>query len=112
MTAEVIAEQIRTILDDKKAQDIELIEVSQKTILADYFIIATGTSTTHVKALSDEISFQLKEKFHMFPDHIEGESTSRWILMDFGDVVVHLFHPEDRAFYSLEQLWQASRTRS
>lgn len=112
MTSEQLAENIRTILDNKKAVDIELIAVAEKTILADYFIIASGTSVTQVKALSDEINFQLKEQFQLMPNHVEGESTARWILLDYGDVVVHLFHPEEREFYSLEKLWQMSRTRT
>lgn len=109
MTAEALTGMIKTILDDKKAVDIESIEIAQKTILADYFVIASGTSTTHVKALADEIAFQLKEKLALLPKRIEGESTARWILMDYGDVIVHIFHPEEREFYSLEKLWQASR---
>lgn len=112
MTSEQIAEMIRTILDNKKAVDIEVIAVAEKTILADYFVIASGTSVTQVKSLADEISFQLKEQHHMMPSHIEGESTARWILLDYGDVVVHLFHPEERDFYSLEKLWSMSRTKT
>ena len=112
MTSIQIAELIRTILEDKKAQAIEIIEVAEKSILADYFIIATGTSVTHVRALSDEVSFQLKDKHQLIVKHIEGESTSRWILMDYGDIVVHLFHPEERDFYSLDKLWQMSRIKS
>ncbi|NLC83923.1 MAG: ribosome silencing factor [Ruminococcaceae bacterium] len=109
MTAEELANVIKEILEDKKAIDIEVIEISQKTILADYFVIASGTSVTHVKSLADEVSYQLKEKYQMLPKSVDGESTSRWVLLDYGDVVVHIFHPEDRAFYSLEKLWQASR---
>ncbi|MGI6298528.1 MAG: ribosome silencing factor [Saccharofermentanales bacterium] len=109
MTAKELANIIKGILEDKKAIDIEVIEISQKTILADYFVIASGTSVTHVKSLADEVTFQLKEEYKMLPKSVDGESTSRWVLIDFGDVVVHIFHPEDRAFYSLEKLWQAAR---
>ncbi len=109
MTAEQLATIIEKILDDKKAIDIEKLEISQKTILADYFVIASGTSVTHVKSLADEVTYQLKEKYDMLPKSVDGESTSRWVLIDYGDVVVHIFHPEDRAFYSLDKLWQASR---
>lgn len=109
MTAEQLAGKIKAILEDKKALAIETIEIAQKTILADYFVIASGTSVTHVKALADEVAFQLKEKESLMPKRVEGESTARWILMDYGDVVVHIFHPEERDFYSLEKLWQASR---
>lgn len=112
MTSEQTAEIIRSILDNKKAIDIQVIEVAEKTILADYFVIASGTSVTHVKSLSDEVAFQLKEQYKLTPNHIEGESTARWVLLDYGDVVVHLFHPEERDFYSLEKLWQMSRSRT
>jgi ribosome-associated protein len=111
LTAEVLANKIRTILEDKKAADVEVIDVSNKTILADYFVIATGTSTTHVKALAGEVEFVLKEQEQRMVDHVEGFESSRWILLDFGDVVVHVFHPEERDFYSLEKLWRASRHR-
>lgn len=112
MTASVLAQKIKTILDDKKAKDIEVIDVSDKTILADYFIIATGTSTTHVKALADEVEYLIKEKDNRPVDHVEGFESSRWILLDYGDVVVHVFHTEEREFYSLEKLWQHSRSKA
>ena len=112
MTASDLAQKIRTILEDKKAKDIDVIDVSDKTILADYFVIATGTSTTHVKALADEVEYLLKEKDNRLVYHVEGFESSRWILLDYGDVVVHVFHSEERDFYSLEKLWQQSRSRS
>ncbi|NCA97758.1 MAG: ribosome silencing factor [Clostridia bacterium] len=112
MTASDLAQKIKTILDDKKAKDIDVIDVSDKTILADYFVIATGTSTTHVKALADEVEYLLKEKDQRLVDHVEGFESSRWILLDYGDVVVHVFHSEERDFYSLEKLWQQSRSRT
>ena len=112
MTASDLAQKIKTILEDKKAKDIDVIDVSDKTILADYFVIATGTSTTHVKALADEVEYLLKEKDNRLVDHVEGFESSRWILLDYGDVVVHVFHSEERDFYSLEKLWQQSRSRS
>lgn len=111
MTAQELAKAIQTILEDKKAKDIELLDVSEKTILADYFVIATGTSTTHVKALADEVEFVVKEKHQRPVDHVEGFESSRWILLDFGDVVVHVFHSEERDFYSLEKLWRLSRSK-
>ena len=112
MTASDLAQKIKTILEDKKAKDIDVIEVSNKTILADFFVIATGTSTTHVKALADEVEYLLKEKDNRLVDHVEGFESSRWILLDYGDVVVHVFHSEERDFYSLEKLWQQSRSRT
>lgn len=111
MTAQALAQTIQKILDDKKAKDIEVLNVSEKTILADYFVIATGTSTTHVKALADEVEYVLKENHQRMVDHAEGYESSRWILLDFGDVVVHVLHSEERDFYSLEKLWKMSRTK-
>ena len=110
MTAEQTALQISAILEDKKAKNIETIDLEGKTILADRFVIATGTSITHIKALAGEIELVMKNRHQRLPNHIEGYATGRWILMDYDDVVVHLFHAEDRDFYSLEKLWRASRT--
>lgn len=109
MTAEQTAQTIKQILEDKKASDIEIIDLEGKTILADRFVIATGTSVTHIRALANEVEFVLKTNYELIPDHIEGYETSRWILMDYGDVVVHILHALERDFYSLEKLWQASR---
>lgn len=111
MTAQELANNIKVILEDKKAKDVELIDVSEKTILADYFIIATGTSTTHVKALAGEVEFVVKEQSKRLADHVEGHESSRWILLDYGDVVVHVFHSEERDFYSLDKLWSMSRSK-
>ena len=100
-----ISQDIVKILTEKKALDVELIPVHGKTVLADYFVIATGTSTTHIKSLSDEVEFVLKRDHNLMPDHIEGLSTGRWVLMDYKDIIVHIFHPEERGHYSLEKLW-------
>jgi ribosome-associated protein len=109
LTSEETAQIIKTILEDKKAKNVEIIDVEGKTILADRFVIATGTSITHIKSLSGEVELEMKNKHQQLPDHIEGFSTGRWILMDYADVVVHIFHTDDREFYSLEKLWRASR---
>jgi ribosome-associated protein len=109
LTPEMTAQIIKSILENKKAKNIEIVDLEGKTILADRFIIATGTSVTHIRSLSAEVEHELKDKHQRLPDHIEGLSTGRWILMDYGDVVVHLFHAEERDFYNLEKLWQSSR---
>jgi ribosome-associated protein len=90
-------------LDDKKAMDIKAIEVTEITVLADYFILATATSSTHVRALSDEVEDALTKQ-GLEPHHIEGRTTG-WILLDYGTVVVHVFTPDQRELYSLEHLW-------
>jgi ribosome-associated protein len=109
LTSEMTAQTIKSILEDKKAKDVEIIDIEGKTTLADRFVIATGTSVTHIKSLSDEVEFEMKSRYQRSPDHIEGHSSGRWILMDYSDVVVHIFHAEDREFYSLEKLWRAGR---
>jgi ribosome-associated protein len=90
--------------DDKKAFNIKTLNISKLTSIADYFIIASGNSTTQVAAISDEIEEKMSDNgFNVF--HKEGYKSSRWILLDFGDIVVHVFHREDREFYNLERLW-------
>lgn len=91
-------------LDSKKAFDIEVIKVEDVTLLADYFVIATGASSTQVRSLADEVDYKLSEQ-GVEPGHIEGKS-SGWILLDYGTVVIHVFYKTDREFFSLERLWQ------
>ena len=90
-------------LDSKKAVDIKVIDVAEVSTLADYFIVASGTSSTHVKSLADEAEYQLVTNGAVL-DHIEGRSTS-WILHDFDDVVINVLGAESRGFYDLERLW-------
>lgn len=92
------------ILEQKKARDINIINVDKVSILADYFIICNGTSTTHIKTLADELEEKMKE-FGYILHHKEGYNSARWILLDYGEIVVHIFHEEDRGFYNLERLW-------
>ena len=99
-----LAKKIAKILDDRKANDLKVIKIEELTVLADYFVIATGTSTTHVRSLSDEIEFKLKQEGVM-PLSVEGYDSSSWILTDYGSVVVHVFLEEARGFYALERLW-------
>ncbi|MCR5803625.1 MAG: ribosome silencing factor [Clostridia bacterium] len=106
MTSKELADKIVEILDSKKGIDIQLIDVSEKTIMADYFVICSGNSTTQIKALADEVEVVLKNEFDLYADHVEGRNSNRWILIDYKDVVVHIFHPEDRANYDLEKLWE------
>ncbi len=109
MESKELATKITEILDSKKGIDIEMIDVSGKTTLADYFVIASGNSTTQIKALTDEVEYVLKNDYSIYPDHIEGRSGDRWLLLDYKDVVVHIFHPEERANYNLEMLWSAKK---
>ena len=104
MTAE---EKIRVAvqaLDAKRAEKIQVLHVTDLTILGDYFIIASGTSTTHTKTLAEEVEFQLSQK-GVEPHHREGMNGSNWYILDYTDVIVHVFNQDMRDFYRLEQLW-------
>ena len=103
MTGLELAKTAVKILDNKKAVDIEAIETTERTIVSDYFVIANGTSNTHVKALADEVEFELG-KLGVEPLHVEGRATG-WILLDYNDVLVHVFQPESRQYYNIERLW-------
>jgi ribosome-associated protein len=91
-------------LYNKKAQDITAIHVGDKTIIADWFVICSGRAVAQVKALADEID-EKAESFGLELRRIEGYSEGRWIVMDFGSILVHVFHPEEREYYNMERLW-------
>ena len=98
-----LTKKIVKVLDDKLARDIEVIKTEEVTIVADYFVIATANSNTHVRALADEIEYQLEQE-GIHPDHVEGRATG-WVLMQYGGVVVHIFLEDSRQYYNLERLW-------
>lgn len=110
MTSLELAKEAVQILDKKKGMDLKLIGIRDISVLADYFVIATGTSSTHVKALADEVEFQLKERHSIATEHTEGYRPNSWILLDYGNVIVHVFTEESRAFYDLDRLWQDGET--
>ena len=95
-------------LEEKKGSDIKILETANLTTLADYFIVCTATSITHLKTLSDETEKALKILGET-PHHIEGYRSGSWVLLDFGCLVVHLFLQEAREFYDLERLWSDAR---
>ncbi|HBR02843.1 MAG TPA: ribosome silencing factor [Ruminiclostridium sp.] len=96
---------IMSALSDKRANDINAIDIHDLTVIANYFIIASGTSSTHIQSLADFVEEKLLEA-GLKPLHMEGYNSARWILMDYGDVVIHIFHEDDREYYGLERLWQ------
>jgi len=104
LTSTQIAAIAAKALDDKKAKDIKVLKTGGKTVLADYFVICNGTSSTHIKALVDEVDKQLSEAGEP-PIRREGLRSDIWVLMDFGCVIVHVFTDEARKFYNLERLW-------
>ncbi|RMF13203.1 MAG: ribosome silencing factor [Alphaproteobacteria bacterium] len=101
---ERIAEEIITLLDERKAEDIVKIPLAGKTTIADHMVIASGTSHRQVSALAEQLLRRLKE-LGLGRASVEGLETADWVLIDTGDVIVHLFRPEVRAFYNLEKLW-------
>lgn len=96
--------QIMQILSNKKAQDIMAIHVADQTIIADWFVVASGRVVQQVKSLCDEIQ-EKSDSLGMTPLRVEGYQQGRWIVMDYGDILVHLFHHEERAYYNMERLW-------
>ena len=99
-----LVKKIKEILESKKGKDVKEIDIRNKTTMADYFIIASGTSTTHAKALADYLEEELK-KSHVFPSKIEGYDAGTWILLDYDNILVHIFTENERSNYSLEDLW-------
>lgn len=104
MTSLELAKQAAKLLDDKKAENISVIKIDDISSLADYFVIATGRGSTHVRSLSDELEEKLKEQ-GIAPARIEGYRSDSWILLDYQNVVVHVFTQEARDFYDLDRLW-------
>ena len=91
-------------IDDKKGQDIKIIDISEISIMADYFVVASGSSSTQIQALVRNVEENLHKAGYVMK-RMEGDKNSSWVLLDFGDVVVHVFNREDRLFYDLERIW-------
>ena len=104
ITPKEMAKAAVKALEEKKGQEICALETTKLTSLADYFVLCTASSTTHLKTLSDDVEKALKALDEM-PHHIEGYRNGSWILLDFGCLVIHLFLEEAREFYGLERLW-------
>lgn len=104
MTSKILAKKIANLSLEKKASDILILDLRSLTSITDFFVICSGDSNTQVKAISDHIFEELKkDKIH--PWHIEGYTNQEWILIDYVDVVAHIFQPQKREFYGLERLW-------
>lgn len=98
------AKEIASILSSKKAQDIRIIHVADRTIISDYFVVASAGSSTHVTTLAQEVEQKMGQT-NVCPLRMEGLQEGRWVVIDYGDVLVHIFHNEEREFYQLERLW-------
>ncbi len=105
MTSKSKAKTAYTALADKKGEDIKIIDISNVSVLADYFIIASGANRNQIQAMADQVQNKLaKEEVQV--RQIEGYQTANWILMDYGDIIIHIFSSEDRLFYDLERIWR------
>ncbi len=92
-------------LEDKKAEDIRIIDISEISVIADYFVITNGSNRSQIQALSDNVEEKLAAG-KIFPKNIEGYNTANWILMDYHNILVHIFDTESRNFYDLEHMWR------
>jgi len=105
MNTKELKNQLIEWIEAKGGEDIEVVDLEGKSVLADYFIIASGNNERQVKAISDHVQEQAA-KLELRPKGIEGERTARWILLDYYDIIVHIFHKEEREFYNIERLWK------
>lgn len=96
---------VAQFLDDKLGKDIAILNISNVSSLADYFVIVTGDSTPHVKALMENVKDRVKKEFSRLPIRQENDTKNRWNLIDYGDVVVHILHKEERETYAIEKFW-------
>lgn len=104
MTSLEQARKIVQVMDSKKAKDIRLIKIEGISSLGDYFVVASASNTTQVKAIADEVEDEMT-KLGLEPNRVEGRQSAQWILMDYYDVMVHVFLDKARSFYNLERLW-------
>ena len=105
MEAKALAERIAEILDNKGAEDIQILEVGHMTSITDFFVVASGRNVQFVHTLADDLEERLAEE-NISPRRKEGKNVARWIVLDYAHVIVHIFHPEERQYYNIERLWQ------
>lgn len=103
-----LAKRVVELTEEKQARDIVLLDIRPITVVADYFVICSGTSERQLSALTRDLTETLKREAGLTPRHSEGDAASGWVLLDYGDVVVHIFSPAEREYYQLEQLWGAA----
>ena len=108
-TEKQMAQLVCRALDEKKGRDIKVIDIHDVSVIADYFVIASGSNQNQVQALVDIVEEQLG-RAGFEPKQVEGVRNSSWILMDYGDVIVHVFDEENRLFYDLERIWRDGKT--
>lgn len=110
MQDQAIAQEIAQVLYDKKGRDILALDVSRLTVICDWMVIASGRSANQVKAMANDVDDRMAQR-GLALRRIEGNNEGRWIVMDYGHILVHLFHYEERAFYNLERLWEDGDNR-
>ncbi|MEM1369571.1 MAG: ribosome silencing factor [Cyanobacteria bacterium P01_H01_bin.15] len=98
--------------DDRKGADIKILEVNEVSYLSDFFVVVTGFSSTQVRAIADNIKKRVEEQLGKEPIRIDGQASGSWIVMDYGDVIAHIFLPEEREFYNLEAFWGHAQQQS
>jgi ribosome-associated protein len=111
MTPKEMTKQVILALEDKKAEDIKIIDISHISVMADYFIIASGNSRNQVQAMIDNVE-DILGKQGMTPKQVEGYQNANWVLMDYRDIIVHVFDKENRLFYDLERIWKDGKSIS
>ncbi len=109
--ANEIAKIAYNALDDKKGMDIKIINIQEVSVVADYFMIASGSNQNQVKALADNVE-EMLAKAGYEPSQVEGYKSANWILLDYHDVIIHIFNEEDRLFYDLERIWKDGKNLS
>ncbi len=103
--SKVMAKIVVNALEEKKAKDLKLLDISDVSVLADYFVIASGSNHNQVQAMADEVE-EMLGKAGFTPKQVEGYQTANWILMDYQDIIIHIFDEENRLFYDLERIWR------
>lgn len=101
-----VVRTVKAVLEDKKGEDIDILDISEVSVVADYFVVASASNINQLNAMKDEIEERLYKDYQLDPKSVEGKRGSTWILMDYGDVIVHLFTRDDREFYNLERIWK------
>ena len=104
-------ERIINLIMEKKGEDIVILDLRKITSVADFFIITSGNSNIHVKAIAEEIREKMKKENKTIPWHVEGYEAQKWILIDYVDIVVHIFDYDSRLYYSIEKLWEDAKSR-
>ncbi|MBR1753898.1 ribosome silencing factor [bacterium] len=110
VTSEKLACVIARVLDDKLGKNLVILNISKVSVLADYFVVCSADTSTQVRALSSYVREKIKDAFERLPDNYENDARNRWNLLDYGDVVVHIMHREERETYAIEKFWNHAFT--